>query len=132
VYAKGYDMELSVEISRMKPGVITLSLIGPIDENSSSTLDKEICEALAEPVEILVLDMAGVDYIASSGVGTIVKAKTSLKRRGGNLVIINLQPQVEKVFEIIRLIPIMEVFASREELDEYLVKVQHKIKREDD
>ena len=125
-------MELSIEISRTKPGVVTLSLIGPIDENSSSTLDKEICGALAEPVEILVLDMAGVDYITSSGIGTIVKAKTSLKRRGGNLVIINLQPQVEKVFEIIRLIPVLEVFASREELDEYLVKVQHKIKREDD
>ena len=87
---------------------------------------------MAEPVKILVLDMAGVDYITSSGIGTIVKAKTSLKRRGGNLAIINLQPQVEKVFEILRLIPVMEVFASREELDEYLVKVQDKIKREDD
>jgi len=121
-------MELSIEISRMKPGVVTLSLIGPIDENSSPTLDKEICEALAEPVEILVLDMAGVDFITSSGVGIIVKAKTSLKRRGANLVIMNLQSQVEKVFEIIHLIPVLEVFESREELDEYLVKVQQNIK----
>ncbi len=125
-------MELSIEISRMRPGVVNLSLIGPVDENGSSTLDTEICGTLAEPVEILVLDMAGVDYITSSGIGIIVKAKTSLKRRGGNLVIINLQPQVEKVFEIIRLTPVMEVFASREELDEYLIKVQHKIKTEDD
>ena len=125
-------MELSIEISRMKPGVVTLSLIGPINENTSPTLDKEICEALAESVEILVLDMAGVDFITSSGVGIIVKAKTSLKRRGGNLVIINLQPQVEKVFEIIRLTPVLEVFESRKELDEYLVKVQQNIKEEDD
>lgn len=125
-------MELSIEISRMKPGIVTLSLIGPIDETSSSTLDNEICRAMTESVEIIVLDMEGVDYITSSGVGTIVKAKTSLKRRGGNLVIINLQPQVEKVFEIIRLIPVMEVFASREELDEYLVKVQRKITGEDE
>ena len=124
-------MELSIEISRMKPGVVTLSLIGPIDENSSPTLDKEICEALAEPVEILVLDMAGVDFITSSGVGILVKAKTSLKRRGANLVIMNLQSQVEKVFEIIHLIPVPEVFESREELDEYLVKVQQNIKGED-
>ena len=124
-------MELSIEISRMKPGVVTLSLIGPIDENSSTTLDKEICEALAEPVEILVLDMAGVDFITSSGVGILVKAKTSLKRRGANLVIMNLQSQVEKVFEIIHLIPVLEVFESREELDEYLVKVQQNIKGED-
>ena len=124
-------MELSIEISRMKPGVVTLSLIGPIDENSSPTLDKEICEALAEPVEILVLDMAGVDFITSSGVGIIVKAKTSLKRRGANLVIMNLQSQVEKVFEIIHLTPVLEVFESREELDEYLVKVQQNIKGED-
>jgi hypothetical protein len=48
----------------------------------------------------------------------------------GNLVIINLQPQGEKVFEILRLIPVLEVFASKEELDEYLLKVQHIIKKE--
>ena len=125
-------MELSIDISRMKPGVVSLSLIGPIDENSSPTLDKEICEVLAEPVEVLVLDMSGVDYITSAGVGIIVKTKTSLKRKGSNFAMINLQPQVQKVFEIIRLTPILEVFASREELDEYLGKVQRNITGEED
>ena len=125
-------MELSIEISRMKSGVVSLSLIGPIDENSSPTLDKEICEVLAEPVEVLVLDMTGVDYITSAGVGIIVKTKTSLKRKGSNFAMINLQPQVQKVFEIIRLTPILEVFASREELDEYLGKVQRNITGEED
>ena len=125
-------MELSIQISRMKPGVVSLSLIGPIDENSSPTLDKEICEVLAEPVEVLVLDMAGVDYITSAGVGIIVKTKTSLKRKGSDFAMINLQPQVKKVFEIIRLTPILDVFASKEELDEYLGKVQRNITGEED
>ena len=124
-------MKLKIRIKQTKPGVVTLSPIGHIDTKTSSTLDKEIDGVLAKPVKVLVLDMTDVDFITSAGVGIIVKTKTSLKRKGGDFAMINLQPQVEKVFEILRLIPVMEVFASREELDEYLVKVQDKIKRED-
>lgn len=129
---KGSEMELSIEISRTKPGVVSLSLIGPVNSDTSSTLDEEISGVLTEPLKTLVLDMAGVDFIASSGVGTIVKAKTSLKKKGGELAMINLQPQVKKVFEIISLLPVMKVFADKEELDEYLGKIQHKITGDDD
>jgi anti-anti-sigma regulatory factor len=56
-----------------------------------------------------------------------MKAKTSLARRGGELVLTNLQPQVEKVFEIVRLLPALGVFQNQQELDEYLETIQHRI-----
>jgi anti-sigma B factor antagonist len=125
-------MKLKIRIRQTKPGVITLSPIGPIDTETSSTLDKEICRILTKACKTLVLDMAGVDYITSAAIGIIAKTKASLKKNNGDLAMINLQPQVKKVFEIIRLLPTLNVFASKEELDKYLGKVQRKITGEED
>ncbi len=125
-------MKLKIRIRQTKPGIVTLSLFGPIDTETSSSLDKEIRRILAQANKTLVLDMAGVDYITSAGIGIIAKTKASLKKNNGDLAMINLQPQVEKVFEIMRLLPALNVFASQEELDEYLGKVQRKITGEED
>jgi anti-anti-sigma factor len=125
-------MGLNIRIRQTKPGVVTLSPVGLIDSNTYGLLDGEISRVLAEPVRTLVLDMAGVDFITSSGIGTIAKAKTSLSRKGGDLAMINLQPQVKKVFEIIRLLPALNVFESRAELDEYLGTIQRKMMGEED
>ncbi len=125
-------MKLKIRIRQTKPGVVTLSPIGPIDTETSLTLDKEICRVLVKAGKTLVLDMAGVDYITSVGIGIIAKTKASLKKINGDLAMINLQPQVKKVFEIMRLLPALNVFASKEELDEYLGKVQRRITGEED
>ena len=120
-------MELTVRLKQTKLGIVTLSLVGKIDTENYEILDREIGRVLTEPVKTLILDMQGVDFITSAGIGTIVKAKTSLKRKGGDIAMINLQPQVKTAFEIIRLLPILNVFESTKELDEYLARVQNKM-----
>lgn len=117
-------MKLSIGVKEYGGGVVELELAGTIDSDSCVLLDREIAGAVSRGVSSLVLDMAGVEFMTSSGVGTITKAKVSLKRVGAGLAITNMQPQIRKVFEIIRLLPTMNVFESRAELDEYLGKVQ--------
>lgn len=125
-------MKLDITVDSNKPGIVTLLLVGTIDTETSSVLDEEICSVTTETTKTLVLDMAGVEYITSAGVGIIANAKTSMKQKGADLAMINLQPQVKKVFEIVRLLPVLNVFASKEELDEYLGKVQRRITGEED
>ena len=125
-------MKLNIRVSRTKPGVVTLSPVGTIDTETSSVLDDEISIILTEAIKTLVLDLAGVDFITSAGIGIIAKAKASMKQKGGDLAMINLQPQVKKVFEIVSLLPVLNVFASKEELDEYLGRVHRRITGEED
>jgi anti-sigma B factor antagonist len=127
VNGKSKFMELTVRLKQTKPGLVTLSLVGKIDADNYVILDREIGRVLTEPVKTLILDMQGVDFITSAGIGTIVKATTTLKRKGGDIAMINLQPQVKTVFEIIRLLPTLNVFESTKELDEYLARVQNKM-----
>ena len=41
----------------------------------------------------------------------------------------NLQPQIQKVFDILKAIPSLKVFASIEELDNYLDKMQKSVRQ---
>ena len=107
-------------------------LQGPLDGQTCSTLDREIHSLVAEPVRVIVLDMAGVDYISSAGVGSLASAKTAIAKKGGELAMTNVQPQIAKVLEIMRLVPVLGVFQSQDELDEYLGRIQRRMTGEED
>ena len=124
---KGNRVDLKVGIEYIKRGMVILSPVGSIDTNTCALLDKEIKKVLKRSVTTLVLDMADVDFMTSRGVSTIARTREAVMQKGGDLAIMNLQPQVRKVFEIMCLLPVLNVFADRDELDEYLGKVQRKI-----
>ena len=125
-------MTLSVKVIQTKPAAVTLAPLGPLDSETYRILDTEIKGALAESVNTLVLDMAGVDFVASAAVGIIAKTRATLARKSGELAMINLQPQVRKAFEIMNLIPNLNIFEDEKELDEYLAKVQQRIRDGDE
>ena len=120
-------MDLKIGIERAKRGMVIMSLAGPIDSNTSGFLEERIKKAVKRSVTTLVLDMAGVDYITSRGIGVIAKTKASLTQSNRDLALMNVQPQVQKVFEIMHLLPALNVFAGRDDLDKYLGKMQRKI-----
>jgi len=120
-------MKLTIAVKRMEPGAVTLTLRGPLDGETCMLLDREVSRALTKATCAMVLDMTGVDFITSAGIGTIMKAKMSLAKRKADLAMIGMQPQVQKAFEIIRVLPTMQVFQGRAELDEYLGRVQRQM-----
>ena len=120
-------MELNILVDRGGAGVVTLSAVGRINQENHEQFDKAIREVLSGSVKTLVFDMRGVEYISSAGVGVVVKAKASMAEKKGEVAMVNLQPQVERVFEIIQLLPMLNVFANVEELDDYLTTIQDRI-----
>jgi anti-sigma B factor antagonist len=124
-------MKLAIAVKRAKPDAVTLTLRGTLDGETCALLDREVDKALTQPVRTLVLDMAGVEFITSAGIGTIMKARTSLSRQQADLAIIGMQPQVRKVFEIIRVLPKMKVYKDQAELDEYLGRIQRQMTGQD-
>ena len=120
-------MQLQVQTQPMSPLVVGVSLSGRIDNRTAPQLKEEIDRLLAGPAKTIVLDMAKVDLVTSAGIGTIVGAQETAKQHGGDLAINHLQPQVKRVFEIMSLVPTLNVFESEKELDDYLTKVQERI-----
>ncbi|MBN2131503.1 MAG: STAS domain-containing protein [Sedimentisphaerales bacterium] len=120
-------MELQIRTLPIAATVVAVGLDGSIDGTTYRLLDEEVGRLLAGPYKTLVFDMKNVDQVTSAGIGVIMKAKVSAKHKGGDLAMKNVQPQVRRVFEIMSLVPALNVFEDRAELDAYLTTVQERI-----
>src|SRR5258705_10310092 len=58
---------------------------------------------LSEDKHQFVLNIAGVDYIDSSGLGQLITIWTSIQNRGGQMAILNPTKRVQRLFDITRL-----------------------------
>ena len=123
---------LTIEQGPTKEGFVTLHLAGHLNNDTAGQLDEKIASALkARTVESLILDFAGVQFISSAGVGALIKAIVTLSRRKGHLYLVSPTPQVTKVFDVIRLAGILDVFTNTVELDEYLTRIQKRMTEND-
>ena len=111
-----------------RPGVIAVSPIGAINANTYGILEEKIDGILKTPPDVIIFDMEFTDYISSAGIRVLLKTKKAMKATNGRIVFMNLQPQIQKVFDILKAIPTLEVFASIQELDQYLDLMQKKVK----
>ena len=62
----------------------------------------------------VILDMSGVGYINSTGIGMIIKCLKKFRENGGRLVFCSLVPEVMKLFDIIKLTQILEIYPDEE------------------
>lgn len=117
-------MSLKVN-SEKKPGdVFVFALNGSIDSDTYKELDDRISPVLNGGAKVVIFDMDGVEYVSSMGLNTIFKIQRTLDKSNGTFMMTNVQPQVKKVFEIVKALPSMKVFESIEEADAYLYKIQ--------
>ena len=78
--------------------------------------------------QLTVLDMKDLEYISSAGLRVIFKAAKQTKAAGHRLAAANRKPHIDKVFEILKVLPDMAVFANDQELDDYLDSMQKQVR----
>ncbi len=119
-------MPLQVRVKEKAQGTFTIAPVGSLDANSYADLEKEVKAVLGQSPRVIIFDMEGLEYINSSGVGVVLNTKKRIIQQGGTMVMVNLQPQIRDVFDIIKALPAQEIFSSVQELDDYLTSIQHK------
>lgn len=88
-----------------------LDLDGNIIMGSGSTQLRDIIRRLIEEgKEKIILNLAGVKYIDSSGVGELVSGSVALNRVGGQLKLLNLPQKVEEVMALSSLLSIFDIY----------------------
>lgn len=120
-------MSLDISLNQKENGVYVVSAAGSLDSTTCSALDDQIESLFKLKAKTIVLDLEDLKFMSSMGVGIVNKTKSKLKEQGGDFAMVNLQPQIKKVFEIMSLLPTMNVFNDDDELDDYLNKIQHRI-----
>ncbi|KMM75628.1 anti-sigma F factor antagonist [Xanthomonas sp. NCPPB 1128] len=118
---------LSLQIDPAQDKRQRLTLSGRLDTHTYQALDEALAPLLATPITTLVLDLSHLDYISSAGIRSIFKARKVLAARDGRVLVVNPQPQIRKVFDVVKAVPLNEIFTSVQELDEYLDEMQRRV-----
>jgi anti-anti-sigma factor len=120
---------MSLKITVDKSPTPTLKLVGRLDTDTAPQLDGELNRVLGrKDIERLVFDLSGLDYLSSAGIRCFVRARKAVEPGGGTVAILNPQPGVRKVLDIVKAIPAKGIFASVAELDEYLDAIQKHVR----
>jgi len=96
--------------TRQVDGVTVLDLSGRITLGEGSvTLRDAVRDAVAKGSKNILLNLGGVDYIDSSGLGELVSAYTTVKNAGGTLKLLQLTKKVKDLLQITKLYTVFDV-----------------------
>ena len=119
---------MSLEISiQIEPSIAKRFILsGELDSVTAPQLQETIFTEITPDIQMVIIDMGNLYFLSSAGVQVIFKLKKLMKKQQGRLHMVNLQPQITKVFEIIKALDDidMEVFRNQKEMDEYLANMQ--------
>lgn len=121
-------MSLKIAITPESNNGKRISIAGSLDSNTAPELQSSINNEVNESVGTVIIDFKNLDFLSSAGLRVIFKTKKIMDNSGGKFLLVNLQPQIKKVFEIIKALDGMNVFKDQDEMDEYLTAMQNKVK----
>jgi anti-anti-sigma factor len=125
-------MELTTNVTiDEEKSVARVALVGALNTDTAPEFERRLQALLAKNYQLTILDMKDLDYISSAGLRVIFKGSKQAKTAGNRMAAANRKPHIDKVFEILKALPDMAVFANDEELDSYLGAMQAKVKDRD-
>lgn len=97
------DDSLKIRLQRVDAvdGCLVLYLTGYIDTYNSNFFQKRVTRAIDGGYIRLIFSCAGLNYVSSTGIGSFTAFLKAVKPRGGDIVLLEIQPKVYEVFQLL-------------------------------
>lgn len=92
-----------------------IEVTGEVNLAHSNAFQEDLAHIVAEKPQRLVLDLAGVTYMDSSGIASLVKMLSRAKAIGASMHLVGMSDRVRSLFEITRLDHVFEIHATCDE-----------------
>ena len=92
---------MNLEVAELENGITKVTLSGRLDIEGALKIDSEF-NAIAEEKKKVVVDLSDVTFIASLGIRTLIIGAKAAANNGGKIVLLDPQPNVEKVLRTSR------------------------------
>lgn len=79
-----------------------------------STFKRTVIRLLEEGKTNLLVDLKGIGFLDSSGLGALVRALTSAQKEGGQTKLLHAGPQIRKLLEMTKLDSVFELYEDQE------------------
>ena len=98
---------------KIENGVAILSLKGELlGEPDTTTIREKIHSLVSDQVKQVVLDLGGVSYMNSSGLGTLIAALTTVRNSGGDLRLARVEGKVQNLFVMTQLVKVFDTYET--------------------
>lgn len=87
--------------------------IEELDAGNAAEFKRDMAPILEAHAKV-VLDLGGLHFIDSSGLGCFLSCLRKVTAKGGDLKLCRLSPQVRTVVELVRMHRMLDIFATRE------------------
>jgi anti-sigma B factor antagonist len=101
--------------NRVQNGVAIVDCDGRIIFGEESAALRDAVRDLIARTKQIVLNLGGVNYIDSGGLGTLVSLYTTARNAGGSLRLASLTQRVGDLLQVTKLLTVFEVFDSVDE-----------------
>ena len=108
-------MPLKLESETPADGVLVVVAEGEIDANTFEFLEAALSDGIEAGRPRLVIDLAAVNFVSSSGIGILIGAKTEAVAQEGDLVLAAPQDSVREVFDGMGFSAMFTISPTREE-----------------
>ena len=105
-------MELGLEVDYSRAPHTVLVVKGEVDVYTAPRLRETIVELVSEGSTQIVLDLEGVGFLDSTGLGVLVGGLKRVRSHEGDMSLVCTQHRILKVFEITGLTKVFPIFAS--------------------
>jgi anti-sigma B factor antagonist len=111
---------------KMENNVAVLTLKGDfLGEPETTKVREKIRSLVADEVKHVIIDMGGVNYVNSSGLGTLISTLTTMRNAGGDMRLARVGEKVHNLFIVTQLV---KVFETYETVDRALASYKGKTK----
>ena len=106
-------MDLGLDVTQRDRWTV-LAVSGEVDVATAPRLREQLVQLVNQGNHHLVVDLEGVDFLDSTGLGVLVGALKRVRLQDGELTLVCTQPRIVKVFDITGL---SKVFTLHESVD---------------
>ena len=85
-----------------------------LGEPDTSNVRNKIHSLVTDNVKRIVIDLGGVNYMNSSGIGTLISCLTTVRNGGGELRLANVGGKVQNLFVITQLVKVFDTYETVE------------------
>lgn len=118
------DESLKIRLEKVDTvdGGLILYLTGYIDTYNSNFFQKRVTRAVEAGFTRLIFHCGGLNYVSSTGIGSFTAFLKAVKPRGGDLVLLEIQPKVYEVFQLLGFSQFFNIKDNLEEAKEFFKK----------
>ena len=100
---------MEITILERDDGITHVVLAGRLDTTAAEELGQNISDAATGPNQPAIIDVSGIEFLASMGIGLLFATSKKMKNAGQNLVILNPQGMVEVVLKASKMDKVMSI-----------------------